>query len=80
MLTELRRLQRKTLSARADTVTAGNANLANENSKADVKAGPRSVTEAALYPTLYGENEINNKVTFSVKDESVGMVNKGLMD
>ena len=79
MLTELKRLQRKTLSARADTVTAGNANLANENTKADVKAGPRSV-EPALYPTLYGENEINNKVTFSVKDESVGMVNKGLMD
>ena len=76
MLTELRRLQRKTLSARADTVTAGNANLVNENSK----AGPRSVTEPAMYPTLYGENEINNKVTFSVKDESVGMVNKGLMD
>eukprot|EP00092_Neocalanus_flemingeri_P014996 GFUD01016195.1.p1 GENE.GFUD01016195.1~~GFUD01016195.1.p1 ORF type:complete len:414 (+),score=107.14 GFUD01016195.1:236-1477(+) len=72
VLTELRRLQKKTLSARADTI-------ASENAK--VESLSRSVTDPTLYPALDRGEELSNKVTFHVKDESVvGLENKGLMD
>ena len=62
VLTELRRMQTKAPSVRTNAV----ANIADESFNADAK------TQPPLYPV------INDKVTFSVQDESVGVDNEGL--
>ena len=65
------------MSPRADTITSGNGNPANEMSKAKVDSPTRSVTEKSLYPEI----DFNKTVSFQVKDESVnGLDNKGLLN